>query len=791
MSSDKVIKTSVRSLVEFVLRSGDLSAAFTGSSRMVDGSRIHRHIQKSQGSEYEPEISLSIVVERPDVKIQISGRADGVITAKDEAGMVQVTIDEIKSVTEELEAIEEGHNLLHWAQAKCYAYIYAVQHGLKQVSVQISYCQVTTLEIKAFKQRYSILELSDFFNCLITEYAMWANRLGEWINERNNSAQLLQFPFSAFRHGQRQLAVAVYKTLSMGLKLFAQAPTGTGKTMATVFPAVKALGMGHVEKIFFLTAKTVTRQLAEEAFDRLRQAGLKCKTLTLTAKEKTCFVPGAACTPEECPYAQGYYDRINLALNDCWRLEAFTREAIEQCAREHRICPFELSLELAFWTDAVICDYNYVFDPRVYLKQFFHENDAQYCFLIDEAHNLVDRARDMFSAEITKQSFLDIKKSVNDQLPQLAKAAGKINTFLLKTGKSCVEKPAVGEFDYFIREQSLTDILPLLRKFMDLAEKWLAKNQQADFREELMDIYFKVNAYLRTSEMYDERYVTYVEKIDKDIKLKLFCVNPSELLKQAVKRGRAAIYFSATLTPLNYFLEILGGEEGDGKIVVPSPFTHNNLALLVADNISTTYKTREKTYDLIVESTTAAIKARAGNYLVFLPSYRYMEEVYQRFSLKNPLIRVVRQIGEMTEEERAEFLCQFSGDNVETLVGFAVLGGVFGEGIDLTGERLIGAIIVGVGLPKVCLEREIIRQWFDKNNRQGYEYAYVYPGMNKVLQAAGRVIRTEQDRGLVLLIDERLSQSRYRRLFPPEWHGAVSAKNVHSIYAKAKGFWQG
>jgi DNA excision repair protein ERCC-2 len=585
------------------------------------------------------------------------------------------------------------------------------------------------------------------------------------------------------------LAVAVYKTLTVGRKLYAQAPTGTGKTIATIFPAVKALGMGYVEKVFFLTAKTVTRQLAEEAFNRLRKAGLRFKTITLTAKEKICFIPGAACTPEECPYAKAYYDRIGLALNDCWGLEAFTREVIEQQARKHMICPFEFSLDLALWADAVICDYNYVFDPRVYLKRFFDENNVQNCILVDEAHNLVDRAREMYSAEITKQAFMDLKKSIKDKLPRLAKAIGKINSFLVKTGKLCVEKSAVGQPDYCVREQPLTDMFPLLRKYTSLAEEWLAKNEPSDYREELLDIYFKVYAFLRTADMYDERYVTYVEKVEKDVKLKHFCVDPSYLLRQALARGRAAVFFSATLTPLEYFWEMLGGEEGDCKIAVASPFARENLCLLVATNISTTYKTRENTYDEVVDSITAAIEARAGNYLVFLPSYRYMDEVYQRFCLKNPLTRIIRQVGEMAEEERLEFLRQFSGDNAVTLVGFAVMGGIFGEGIDLAGERLLGAIVVGVGLPQVCLEREIIRKWFDNNGRQGFEYAYVYPGMNKVLQAAGRVIRTENDRGLVLLIDDRFFQSRYRRLFPTEWYGAVGVKTAGSIADRANRFW--
>ena len=787
--TNSVVKISVRNLVEFVLRSGDLSAAFGGSSRMAEGSKIHRKIQQAQGQEYEAEVSLAIVVERPEVSLQISGRADGIITEKTEAGLTQVTIDEIKSVTAELEDIEEDYNLLHWAQAKCYAYIYARQQGLTQVGVQISYCQVDSLAIKVFKKEFSLDELTTFFDEIIKQYALWAERLGNWTEARNGSAQLLEFPFPQFRQSQRQLAVAVYTTLTKGRKLFAQAPTGTGKTMATIFPAIKALGLGQVEKIFFLTAKTITRELAEEAVARLRQGGLQCKTLSLTAKDKICFMPEAACTPEECQYAKGYYDRVNAALADCWQTEAFTRETIEEIARKHILCPFELSLDLAWWADIIICDYNYVFDPRVYLKRFFYENNSDYCFLVDEAHNLVDRARDMFSAQITKQSFLEIKKKINHELPRLAKAAGKINSYLLQAGKLCVETSAVEEPDYYVTTALPTDVLSPLRAFMELAEKWLAKNEQASFREELLELFFAVNAFIRTSEMYDERYVTYCEKQDKEVTLKLFCVNPSELLRQAVKRGRAAIFFSATLTPLAYFAEVLGGEEEDGQLIVPSPFSPDKLELLIADTISTTYKTREQTYDVIVDSITAAISAKNGNYLVFLPSYRYMAEVYDRFVAKNPAIQVICQTGEMTEGERTEFLQRFSEDNAATLVGFAVVGGVFGEGIDLAGERLVGAVIVGVGLPKICLEREIIKKWFDENNRQGFEYGYVYPGMNKVLQAAGRVIRTEQDRGLILLIDSRFAQPRYRRLFPPEWRGAISVKSAAAIADKGEDFW--
>jgi DNA excision repair protein ERCC-2 len=789
MAANKVVRVSVRNLVEFVLQSGDLVSAFTGSSRMLDGGKIHRAIQQAQGTEYQPEVSLSISVQMPRVILNISGRADGVIVTKNETGYDQVTIDEIKSTTGELELIEEGDNPLYWAQAKCYAYMYAVQHDLSAIHVQISYCQAATLEIKTFRQTWSVDRLALFFNHLTTQYALWAERVGEWTEGRDMSARQLEFPFPSFRHSQRQLAVAVYNAVRMGTKLYAQAPTGTGKTIATVFPAVKAMGMGYVEKIFFLTAKTVTRQLAEGSFDKLRQAGLRFKTVTLTAKEKVCFMPEKVCNPEECPYAKGYYDKIGLVLDNCWQLEAFTREEIEQQARDYMVCPFELSLDLSLWADAIICDYNYVFDPRVYLKRFFNESEGHYCLLVDEAHNLIDRAREMFSAEITMHTFLDLKRDVKEKLPRLAKAAGKINSYLVKTGSLCLEKSAVGEAECCVSEEAPTDVFPLLRKFVALAEEWLVGNEPAEFRELLLDTYFTTYAFLRTAEMYDERYVTYVEKEKKDVKLKLFCVNPSYLLQHALARTRTAVFFSATLMPLHYFFDMLGGKEGDGKIAVESPFDQDHLCLLVADNISTTYRNREKTYDIVINSITAAIETRTGNYLVFLPSYQYMEEVCRRFCLKNPLVRVIRQFSRMSEEERTDFLHQFSVDNSGTLVGFAVLGGIFGEGIDLTGERLVGAFVVGVGLPQVCLEREIIRNWFEKDRHQGFEYAYMYPGMNKVLQAAGRVIRTENDKGMVLLIDDRFSQPRYRRLFPLEWHGAASVKSAGSIADMAKAFW--
>lgn len=788
MGINGVVKISVRNLVEFVLRSGDLTSGFSSSSRALEGSKIHRRIQKAQGSEYQAEVHLVQKVEQKGCFLEISGRADGIIIGRDRPE--QVIVDEIKSTTKQLELIEERDNPLFWAQVKCYAYMYAQQHDLKMIEIQLTYCQFTTGEIKYFRREYSFAELADFFEDLVKRYFDWAERLRDWGKLRDDSVGHLEFPFSSYRTGQRQLAVAVYKTISARRRLYAQAPTGTGKTIATIFPAVKAMGMGLSEKIFFLTAKTVTRSLAEEAFDKLRLGGLRFKTVTLTAKEKICFTPGAACTAEECEYARGYFDRVNAALIDMWETDAFIRETIEEYASRHNICPFELSLDLSLWVDGIICDYNYVFDPRVYLKRFFNENGGEYCFLIDEAHNLVDRARVMFSAELTKQPFLELKRILKSALPKLAKAAGGINSSLLRIGKLCGGFGETVDKDYLVNKEAPQEIFPLLRKFLGQAEEWLMLNEQGNFKDALLEAYFAVYAFMRVAEYYDERYSTYVEKIGNDVKIKLFCVDPSYLLRQVLERGRSTIFFSATLTPLDYFSQILGGEAEDGKMAVESPFSRENLCLLVAENISTTYKARAQTYDAVVECIGLAIGEKAGNYLVFFPSYQYMREVYSRFCSQYPTVKVICQTSGMKEEERATFLNSFAPDAEDTLVGFAVMGGIFGEGIDLTGERLVGAVVVGVGLPQVCLERDIIRNFFNEHNGQGFEYAYTYPGMNKVLQAAGRVIRTESDKGLVLLIDERFGYARYKRLFPQEWCGAVSVRDGKGIAKVTQLFWK-
>jgi DNA excision repair protein ERCC-2 len=775
------IKVSVRDLVEFVLMHGDIVSGFTGSSRNTEAIRAHQIIQKAYEEGYSKEVPLNISVDSEDIILDVGGRIDG-LYVDDE----KVIVDEIKTTTLDLEYLEENHSILHWAQAKCYAYIYGMQNNIDNIYVQLTYYNLDTKEVKKFIKEFNIAELRVFFSDLVQQYFHWARVMMSWSKRRNLSVAALKFPFPTYRKGQRELAVAAYKTIKEGSKLFAQAPTGIGKTMATIFPAVKALSEGHVSKIFYLTAKTITRTIAEKAFDNLKDQGLSAKTLTLTAKEKICFKEKAECNPDKCEYAKGHFDRVKPALEDIFNLDSFTRDVVEDYSRKHVVCPFEFSLELSNWADCVICDYNYVFDPSASLKRFFMEGGEDFAFLIDEAHNLVDRGREMYSSQLAKKPIMDLKKSTKGIAPKVHKILNKMNTAFIDFRKKCEEE---GEAHLVIKEAP-KEIYPLLNEFLGAAEKQLLEHKDSPFSQELLELYFNVYSFLRTAEYYDERFVTYIEASSSDVSVKLFCLDPSFLLNEGMKKGKAAVLFSATLSPMEYFIQVLGGDEKSYRIRLSSPFPRENLCLLVEDKISTKYKRREYTYDKVAEAISTVARSRKGNYLVFFPSYQYMNEVHGRFTAINDSSKVIIQSSGMSEEEREEFLNNFTEASDETLVGFAVMGGIFGEGIDLTGDRLFGAIIVGVGLPQIGIERDIIRDYFNETKGTGFEYAYIYPGMNKVMQAVGRVIRTEHDRGVVLLIDERFSENTYRRLFPPEWQPIRLGGNLSNTEEILRNFWE-
>ena len=775
----KTLKIAVRDLVAHVLRSGDLSFEFLSSARPVDAIRVHQKIQQSRPANYSAEVAVSHLMETDLFQLVISGRVDGIYD--DPNG---VLIEEIKTTTRNLDYFEDNENPIHWGQVKVYAYMHALDQELSTLEAQLTYYQVDTGEIRSFKRHYRLAELESFFQDLVDKYLQWATTIVNWEILRDESIGRLEFPFDAYRPGQREMAVAVYRAIKNNGQQLIQAATGIGKTMAALFPAVKALGEGLTEKIFYLTARTTGRFAAEQALDELGSAGLKLKSLTITAKDKTCFSPDSACSPDECDFARGHFDRVNDALGDIFHQQAFTRTAVEQAARDHRVCPFELALELSLWADCIICDYNYAFDPRVYLRRFFLEENAGYTFLIDEAHNLVDRSREMFSATIHKQPLLDVRRALRHDQPYIFKSLGKINSWMVRARKKCDSSgPTLHEKD------PPEDLFPLLRSFLRITERWLSRNLKTPFRDDLLDLFFAVSGFIRVAEQFDGSYVTCYEKIKKDVILKLFCIDPSIQLSRALTRSKAAVFFSATMTPMGYFKNILGCDENAAGMMLPSPFPVENLKLLVYDRISTLYRQRGSTKEQVAQAIASLVRQKTGNYLVFFPSYEYMLMVLEAFQFESPESEVVMQSPGMSEKEREEFLNRFVSENHSSLIGFAVMGGIFGEGIDLVGERLSGAVVVGVGLPGISFERDLIRDYFTSQHNAGFEYAYQYPGINRVLQAAGRVIRTESDRGVVVLIDQRFGTHRYRSLLPAEWR-PVKLQNEKQLAEALQKFWR-
>ncbi len=800
-----IVKISVRNLVEFILRSGDIVASESGLAdpdAMQEGTRIHKKLQKKMGSTYRAEVPLSmtlpITYDEVELEITVEGRADGIFP--DELGE-SVIIDEIKGVYRHVSTMKEPVGV-HRAQALCYAYIYATQQELEEIGVRMTYCHIPTEEVRYFSEQLTRLELEEWFLALVQEYAKWAAWQIKWQGNRNASIKKIDFPF-VYREGQRDLVKGVYQSILREKRLYIEAPTGVGKTISTVFPAVKSMGEGLTEKIFYLTAKTITRTVAEEAFSQLANQSMQLKWITLTAKEKICVLEKPQCNPGSCPRALGHFDRVNDAVFDLLTSEnAISRESILNYAEKHNVCPFEMSLDVSIWCDAIIGDYNYAFDPTASLKRFFaNEKKNNYVFLIDEAHNLVDRAREMYSATLVKEDFLAAKKLVNNHNRKLARSLESCNKALLELKRECEELQL---YDSVEIEPFVLKLLRLVTIFEEFLQNrpdkaWEGPKDTSvpldtDAKEQLLNFYFEIRSFLSIYETLDDKYIIYANYAgDGSFLLHLQCMDPSTNLDNCFKKGKCAVLFSATLLPIAYYREQLAGREEDYAIYAPSPFSTENRLLMIGRDVSTKYTRRgpveyKKIADYIVEF----IRGKIGNYLVFFPSYRMMEDVqeYIKNTLTDCSLSVNMHVQEMimSEEDREQFLSHFQDTPKTTTLGLCVMGGIFGEGIDLKDSRLIGAVIVGTGLPMVCTENELFREYFDQQKGTGFDYAYQYPGMNKVLQAAGRVIRTDTDRGAILLLDERFLQPGYQRLFPREWW-PYEVVNQQTMQQHLQKFW--
>ena len=780
------VRISVRNLVEFILRSGDLdnSSGTSGDKEaMLKGGRLHRKIQRSMKGDYQAEVSLKKESEYNDVVIQVEGRADGIFT---EDGAVY--IDEIKGTYGNVQAMDMPIPV-HRAQAMCYGLIWGEKERISEIHIQMTYAHLETEETRRFREDFSIEELKGWYQKLLDAYHKWIAYSLNWKKERNASMKDLQFPFP-YREGQRDIVSGVYHTVSSGKTLFVQAPTGVGKTMSAIFPSVRAIGEGKGETLFYLTAKTITGTVAQEAFHILREKGLKFKVTAITAKEKLCFQDTPECTPEKCPYAKGHFDRVNDAVYELWTTEeVYSREVIRAHAEKWQVCPFEMCLDLSIWVDGIICDYNYVFDPNVHLKRFFGENiSGDYIFLIDEAHNLVERGREMYSAGISRQSLVALRKKIRKRFSKLARTLDKANRQMMEleenlaeTGKGyqVLSNPGVLPITFLTISGELEEILE-------------EKELEEELRREILEFYFIVRDFLNVSELVDENYVVYTENsAEEGFRLRLFCVNPAENLGEYLKKGKSAIFFSATMFPMLYYRELLTTDRDAYGIYVQSPFPKENRRILIGSDVSSRYTRRNRAeYQKIAGYIARCVWQRQGNYMVFFPSYRLMEDVLQVYEEEFSVdwVRCVCQTPDMTEQEREGFLEEFQ-EREGTLVGFCVLGGIFSEGVDLTGESLIGAVIVGTGLPQIGSQREILKEYYDKKNHCGFDYAYRYPGMNKVLQAAGRVIRTKEDKGVILLLDDRFWDRDYQEIFPREWQDRTGCR-LDTVEGAVETFWK-
>jgi Rad3-related DNA helicase len=795
---NEIIKISVRSLVEFIFRSGDITSGGAGAGNteaMQMGSKIHRKIQKSMGLGYEAEVSLFTLQKMKSIgygdtfTLRVEGRADGIF--RDEKG---VLVDEIKGVYLDVKEMKKPI-FVHQAQAMCYAYMVAERENLPEIGVQVTYCNMETEFIRRFKETYTRKEIVEWFTNLMDGYERWAVYEYDWKRKRNESIRRLQFPFP-YRPGQKELAAVTYHTIEDKKKLFIQAPTGVGKTITTVFPAVKAMGEGLSDRIFYLTAKTITRTVAEDCFSLLGQQNLSFKPLTITAKEKMCVLDKISCSPGDCQRALGHYDRVNDAMYDMLvNEEKLTREILLKYAEKHMVCPFELGLDAALYADAIICDYNYAFDPNVYLRRFFsNEKKGNMIFLIDEAHNLVERGREMYSARLVKEDFLEVKKIIREigrhekrpevqyNLRKFERSLEAANRCMLGWKRECDEFETIKEVGTFYFQ-----LLRVLADYERFAKDYPALPKPE--RDTLVNFYFGVRHFSAVLEWLDDKYRIYLDyDSDRRFRIKLQCMDPSECLKEVLGRGRSAVFFSATLLPIRYYKEQLAGTSEDAAVYAKSSFLPEQRKILIARDVTSKYTRRgPEEYEKIARYIEDFVSAKEGNYLVFFPSYAFMDQVVTRLKVKTGQ-QLLLQENDMGEKEKEEFLNAFDGAAKESVIGCCVMGGIFSEGIDLKEDRLIGAVIVGTGLPMVCHERELFKEYYDEKKGRGFDYAYLYPGVNKVFQAGGRVIRTAEDKGAILLLDQRFLQRQYLSLFPREWF-PYQIVNGEEMKEELRKFW--
>ena len=772
---EKLLTLSVHQLVDFLLRTGDIDNRIYNSATMQEGTLIHAFYQSRQGNNYISEYNLLEEFKVDDFRVVLEGRADGII----DLGSTAI-IDEIKSTVVPLEEYFESQREWHLGQAKCYALMYAHEKNYSAVSIRLTYIhQVDKSQlIKTFD--YLTSELEEEVGKLLKEYVEFFKILFDRKVKRNESAKDIQFPYGKFREGQKELAKYSYGIAQNGGILFAEAPTGIGKTISTLFPCVKSFANTENEKIFYLTAKNSGKEMAFNTANLLIENGLEASAIEILAKDKVCFCPGKACNPDECPFAKGYYTKIRDVVKDTIKnSKSLSTQDILEIARHNALCPFELSLDLSLYMDIIICDYNYFFDPIVYLKRFFDSDASNMIVLVDEAHNLVERGRDMYSASFDSYRFKQVKRSLKHFDYKKYKTA---QTRMSKFFNSFEDFPEGNTPIELFTQTILNAISNYLVACADVN-----KNHHSVVSDEFTEFYLDVNKFIKLLDFYDETFQLYVTKKDDDVKIQLFCIDPSEHLKRTMDQVKGKIFFSATLSPAEYYMDVIGRDTANPLLTLPSPFDKNNMKVLVAPKISVRYKNRQETVSVVADYIKEFVSHKVGNYFIYVPSYEYLEMLVSY--LQSDDFELIVQERDMSEEEKEQFLSCFVDKPEKTMLGVAVLGGAFSEGIDLVGERVIGVAIVGVGIPQICFERDLIRNYFENKSNKGYEYAYASPGINKVMQALGRVIRSETDRGVALLIDDRYLTKQYNDIFRGIYSDYEVVTSKEDIKEQVENFW--
>jgi Rad3-related DNA helicase len=767
---DNYLRLSVHQLVDFLLRSGDIDNRVFNRSSMSEGSRLHGVYQAKQGSNYLSEVFLSTHIYIDEMDILLEGRADGII----HRGGREYVIDEIKTTVEDLKLFHSQNLEWHLGQAKCYAYMFAKANNLEYIGVKLTYIRQGK-EKEQFIDTYTFdfLSLEQDIHDLINDFLQFYRIVMRKNEQRNESIKKLVFPFKNYRAGQRELVKYAYAITKKRGRLFVEAPTGIGKTISTLFPFIKAINDDHETKIFYLTAKNSGKEAAHQALKIMKAQGLMLGNIIITAKDKICFCKGKACNPDECPYAIKYYDKIqNVLRYALLSFDDFDFNTITQIADDHQVCPFEFELDLSLFMDVIICDYNYLFDPISYMKRYFDENASMHLALVDETHNLVDRSRDMYSASLTYSSFLQARKSIrHSKLHKLKLAMSKMR-------KMFDEYLETSELGNHLISVFYPNTYKTISSFITTLQD-VNKNEYKEMTPELLDFYLSVNRFAKMLELFNESYLCYYEIEKQDVRLNLVCLDASYFLANSLKKLKASVLFSATLSPISYFVDTLGGSQEDAQLLLPSPFPTDNLKIIVAPNVSIRYKKREASYQKVADYIKHFVSQKIGNYLVFLPSYEYLTNLMPFVDMPECIIH--QQAKDMDDQSKEVFLTNFKPNPTETVVGFVIVGGVFSEGIDLVDDRLIGAVIVGIGMPKINFISDQISAYFDKKGQSGYEYAYLNPGMNRIMQALGRVIRSETDKGAVLLIDERYLNNEFRDLFKVEWRDYEVAFTPHEV----------